>query len=106
MKVYMVASALPTWMRTGYGHSLLAADATDILVSFVDFMKPGNPHSLTIASMPPYVIDLDSEVKATTRYFDGQHMHETMPAGWEVMPNVNNLPAPLTGVYGIRKIGL
>lgn len=35
----MVASPVPSWMRTGYGHSLLAADASALLISFEEFSK-------------------------------------------------------------------
>lgn len=39
MKIFMVASTNKSWMNTGYGHSLLAADARDLLVSFEEFSK-------------------------------------------------------------------
>jgi hypothetical protein len=41
VKIYMVASAVPSWMRTGYGHSLLAGEASDLLISFEEFKRPG-----------------------------------------------------------------
>lgn len=56
MQVYLVASALPSWMRTGYGHSLLAADKAEILVSFAEFLKLTEIDRLTLAvgPMPHY----------------------------------------------------
>ena len=52
MKVYLVASALPNWMRTGYGHSLLAAEHPSILVSFAEYLKVSEVERLTLA-VPP-----------------------------------------------------
>lgn len=46
----MVASPVPSWMRTGYGHSLLAADAPRLLISFEEFAKRPET-SLPIADM-------------------------------------------------------
>ena len=52
MKIYLVASALPNWMSGGYGHSLLAADAPSILVSFAEYLKVSDVERLTLA-VPP-----------------------------------------------------
>lgn len=52
MHVYLVASALPNWMRTGYGHSLLAADKPQILVSFAEYLKLTEVERLTLAVEP------------------------------------------------------
>lgn len=38
-RIFMVASTAKAWMDTGYGHSLLAAEARDLLVSFEEFSK-------------------------------------------------------------------
>jgi hypothetical protein len=43
MVIYMVMAAD---MDNGYGHGLLAGNASDVLVSFVEFMKPGNKRDL------------------------------------------------------------
>lgn len=47
-------------MRTGYGHSLLAADNPEILVSFAEFLKQTEIERLTLAvePMPPYVLSV------------------------------------------------
>lgn len=42
MKIYLVASTTPSWMNTGYGHSLLAGDHPSLLVSFVEHMNNPN----------------------------------------------------------------
>ena len=53
MKIYLVASTMPSWMNTGYGHSLLAADTPDLLVSFAEYIKDGNDKGLLVKTMTP-----------------------------------------------------
>ena len=54
MNVYFVMSTNPSWMRTGYGASLLECDATNTLVSFVEFTKQDNEMTLDLGVIPPY----------------------------------------------------
>lgn len=64
MKIFMVASTTPAWMSSGYGHSLLAAGARDLLVSFEEFSKkPGQQLAVTTMSFP-YEPKTDKEPKA------------------------------------------
>lgn len=52
MKIFMVCSTSKSWMNTGYGHSLLAANADELLVSFEEFSKnPGQ--QLRVTTMAP-----------------------------------------------------
>lgn len=50
MKIYSVCSTSKSWMNTGYGHSLLAADVSRLLVSFVEFSKDPN-QQLAVTTM-------------------------------------------------------
>jgi hypothetical protein len=53
MRIFMVASTSPSWMNTGYGHSLLAAGASELLVSFEEFSKkPGQQLAVRTMSFP------------------------------------------------------
>lgn len=63
MKIFMVASTSRSWMNTGYGHSLLAAGAVDLLVSFEEFSKkPDQQLAVTTMSFP-YEPKKDKEPK-------------------------------------------
>lgn len=41
-KIYLGAQPAQAWMDSGYGHGLLAAGATDVLVSFEEFSGNSN----------------------------------------------------------------
>lgn len=53
MKIYIVASTAISWMNTGFGHSLLHADANELLVSFAEFStKPDQQLAITSMKFP------------------------------------------------------
>jgi hypothetical protein len=41
MKVFPVAGGAPSWWKSGWGQSLISADAERALVSFVEYSKDG-----------------------------------------------------------------
>lgn len=48
-------------MNTGYGHSLLAADATDLLVSFEEFSKKPDQQLAVTWMAPSYTPKANDE---------------------------------------------
>lgn len=60
MKIYMVCSTSRSWMNTGYGHSLLAAGAVDLLQSFEEFSKNPN-QQLRVTTMADHYVIADDK---------------------------------------------
>jgi hypothetical protein len=61
MKIYAVASTNKSWQQGGYGASLLAAEHSDLLVSFVEFMESPNQALAVPERDSPYVPTLKEE---------------------------------------------
>lgn len=62
MRIYLVCSTADNWMKGGYGASLLAGEASRLLVSFVEFAKDPRQRFI-VDEMPKVYQPLEAKAK-------------------------------------------